>query len=252
MITRTVPVPGGQLHVIDERDPAGQAILLPDAGIADLTAWDALVRTLAAAGHRVIRYDPRGFGKSVTDDVEYSNRSDAIAVLDALRIEHAALVGNSRGGQIAFDTAIEYPDRVLAAVGAGAGLGGFEGDATPDEIAAFERLDALEERLDAAGPAGDPEAHDAVLDLDIRLWVDGPGQPADRVPAAIRDHVWRMDLAHNDPARVHGRPGPLTPPAAERPADLRCPAVAVAGALGATEVTLAARHLARTRRALGP
>lgn len=42
MTTRTVPVPGGRLHVVDEGDPAGPAILLLNAGIADLTAWDAL------------------------------------------------------------------------------------------------------------------------------------------------------------------------------------------------------------------
>lgn len=154
MTSLTVPVPGGRLHVVDEGDPAGPAILLLHAGIADLTSWDALAPRLVAAGHRVVRYDARGFGRSVTDDVAYSNRADSIAVLDALSIRRAALLGNSRGGQIAFDIAIEYPDRVLAVIGVGAGLGRFEGDPTPDEIAAFERMDALEERLDAAvGPA---------------------------------------------------------------------------------------------------
>lgn len=60
-------------------------------------------------------------------------------------IPRATLVGNSRGGLIAFDTAIEFPDRVRAVVGVGAGLGGFEGDATPDEIGveAPDRLAAL-------------------------------------------------------------------------------------------------------------
>lgn len=243
MTSHTMPVPGGQLHVVDEGDQADPVILLLHAGIADLTAWDPLAARLTTAGHRVVRYDARGFGQSVTEDVAYSNRADAIAVLDALHIGRAVLVGNSRGGQIALDTAIELPDRVVAVIGVGAGLGGFDGDATPDEIAAFERMDALEERLDAAGPAGDPEALEAVVDLDVRCWVDGPGQPDDRVPAAIRDQVRRMDRAHYDPARTQGRPIPLTPPAADRLAELRCPVLAVAGALDATEVAQTARHL---------
>lgn len=243
MTTHTIAVPGGQLHALDEGHPTGPPILLLHAGIADLTSWDALVPLLAAAGHRVVRYDARGFGLSVTEDVEYSNRADAIAVLDALEIQRAILVGNSRGGQIAFDIAIEYPERVHAVVGVGAGFGGYEGEATAEEIAAFERMDALEERLDAAGPAGDPEALDAVVDLDVRFWVDGPGQPDDRVPATIRDHVRRMDRAHYDPTRIQGRTIPLDPPAVDRIADLRCPILAIAGALDATDVAQTARHL---------
>lgn len=243
MTSQTVAVPGGQLHVLDEGDPTGPSILLLHAGIADLTSWDALVPLLVAAGHRVVRYDARGFGRSVTDDVEYSNRADAVAVLDALGIDRAALVGNSRGGQIAFDTAIEFPDRVVAVIGVGAGLGGFEGDATPDEIAAFERMDALEEQLDAPAPAGDPAVLEAVLDLDVRFWVDGPGQPEDRVPAPLRDLVRAMDRAHYDPSRTQGRPIPLVPPAADRLAELRCPILAVAGALDASDVPQTARHL---------
>lgn len=243
MTTQTVPVPGGQLHVLDEGEPTDPPILLLHAGIADLTAWDALAPLLVAAGHRVVRYDARGYGRTVTDDVEYSNRADAVAVLDGLGIARATLVGNSRGGQVAFDTAIEYPDRVAAVVGVGAGLGGFDGTATDEEEAAFVRMEALEEALDAAGPAGDPGLVDAIVDLDVRFWVDGLGQPADRVSAAVREQVRRMDQAHYDPSRIQGQPRPLTPPAAARLADLRCPVLAIAGALDASDVAQAARHL---------
>lgn len=243
MTILTVAVPGGQLHVLDEGQPTGPPILLLHAGIADLTAWDALAPLLAAAGQRVVRYDARGFGRSVTEDVEYSNRADAIAVLDALEMQRATLVGNSRGGQIAFDTAIDYPDRVHVVVGVGAGLGGFDGVSTDDEEAIFVRMEALEAALESAGPAGDAELVDAIVDLDVRFWVDGPGQAEDRVPAAIRDHVRSMDAAHYDPSRVQGRPRPLTPPAGGRLAELRCPVLAVAGALDVSDVVQTARHL---------
>jgi 3-oxoadipate enol-lactonase len=236
----TVAAPGATLHVIDEGASDRPPILLLHAGIADSRAWDALAPRLVEAGYRVVRYDRRGFGGTVTEDVEFSNRADLVAVLDALGIGRAALVGNSQGGQIAFDAAIEHPERVAAVVGVGAGLGGFEGDVTDDEIALFDRSEALEERLDA----GETDVLDELLELDVAMWVDGPGQPTDRVPVDIRDLVRAMDREHYDPARVQGRPIPLRPPAAERLADLRAPVLAVAGALDVGEVVATAHHLA--------
>jgi 3-oxoadipate enol-lactonase len=236
----TVAAPGATLHVIDEGASDRPPILLLHAGIADSRAWDALAPRLVEAGYRIVRYDRRGFGGTVTEDVEFSNRADLVAVLDALGIGRAALVGNSQGGQIAFDAAIEHPERVAAVVGVGAGLGGFEGDVTDDEIALFDRSEALEERLDA----GETDVLDELLELDVAMWVDGPGQPTDRVPVDIRDLVRAMDREHYDPARVQGRPIPLRPPAAERLADLRAPVLAVAGALDVGEVVATAHHLA--------
>jgi pimeloyl-ACP methyl ester carboxylesterase len=230
-----VPVPGGRLHVVDEGNSSNPPVVLLHAGIADLRAWDDMVQPLTGAGYRVVRYDTRGFGASTTEDVEFSNRADLLAALDALGIGRAALVGNSRGGQIAFDTALESPDRVVAIVGVGAGLGGFEGESTPEEIALFEEMEALEE---AAAP--DP---DAIADIDVRVWVDGPGQPETRVPAAIRDKVRMMDAPQYAPGHVTGRPISLAPPAAARLADLRCPVLAVAGALDVSDIAQIARHL---------
>ena len=235
MTTAFVPVPGGQLNVVDDGGPGDPPILLLHAAIADLRSWDELVPPLVAAGYRVVRYDLRGFGGTTTEEVDYSNRADAVAVLDALGIDRAALVGNSRGGQIAIDAAIEFPDRVVAVVGVAAGLGGFETDATPEERAAFERGEALE--------AADPPEVDAIVDLDVRFWVDGLGQPETRVTSAIREKVRAMDAAQYAPDRVNGHPIVLVPPAGERLGDLRCPVLAIAGELDASEVAQTARHL---------
>lgn len=234
MKTTHVDVPGGRIPIVDEG--AGPPIVLIHAGIVDLRAWELLVPYLTTAGYRVVRYDTRGFGVSTTDDVEFSNRADAIAVLDALGIGRAALVGNSRGGSIAFDTAVEFPDRVVAVVGVGAGLGGFEGEPTAEELVLFDEG----ERLESADPF-DPAA---LTDFEVRLWVDGPGQPTDRVEPAIREAVRRMDLPLNQPDRVRGTPIVLEPTATDRLADLRCPVLAVAGALDLADVAQTALHLA--------
>ena len=233
MRTQQIPVPGSSLLVVDEG--AGPPVVLLHAGIADLRSWDALAPRLVAAGFRVVRYDSRGFGRSPTEDVEFSNRADLVAVLDGLGIVRAALVGNSRGGSLAFDTAIEFPERVVAVVGVGAGLSGFDGGETPAELPIIEEW----ERVDTA----EPFSAAALTAFEVGLWVDGPGQPAGRADRAIRDLVFAMNLPLNEPDHVGGTQIRLDPPAAERLADLRCPVLAVAGELDMSSVAVTARHL---------
>ena len=228
-----VEVPGGRLWVVEEG--AGPPIVLVHAGIASLESWDAVAPLLAAAGYRVVRYDARGWGRSTTDDVPFSEPADLVAVLDATGIGRAALVGNSRGGANAFDTAIAYPDRVVAVVGVGAGLSGFDGDATPEELELFTEMDRLES-LDPPDPA-------AVAEIDLRVWVDGPGQPPTRVPAWIREAVRSWDEPLYAADHVFGQRIRLDPPAAARLDELRVPVLAVAGALDVGEVAQTARHL---------
>ena len=228
-----VDVPGGRLFSMSEG--AGAPVVLIHAVIADHRAWDAMAPGLVNAGFRVIRYDYRGFGESKTEDVEFSNRADLIAVLDAQGVGRAALVGNSRGGLIAFDTAIEFPDRVVAAVGVGASLGGYDGEPIPDEIALFEEAGRI-----MAAP--DPDL-DEIADLAVRLWVDGPGQPPDRVDPAVREFVRTMCRPLGEPVRVQGRPMRLDPPANDRLAELGCAVLAVAGELDVSDIAQTARRL---------
>ena len=229
-----IEVPGGRLFAAS--DGEGPAVVLIHAAIADHRAWDPMVPGLVAAGFRVVRYDYRAFGRSVTEDVDFSFRADLVVVLDALAIDRAALVGNSRGGAIAFDTAIEFPERVVACVGVGAGLSGFDGKITPQEAAIFE---AATKEMSAAEPD-----LDAIADLSVSVWVDGPGQSSERVDPAIRRAVREMCRPLGEPGRVRGRPVPLDPPAAERLGDLRCPVLAVAGRLDVSSVVQTAERLA--------
>jgi 3-oxoadipate enol-lactonase len=214
---------------------AGPPVVLLHAAIADLRAWDAMVPGLVGAGFRVVRYDYRSFGASTTDDVEYSDRADLMAVLAGFGIQRAALIGNSRGGQIAFDAAIEYADRVVAVVGVGAGLSGFESEPTAAERGVYEEWMRLASSGESAG--------DEMIEFETRLWVDGPGQRADRVDHSVRSAVETMNRPLHAAGRVRGRPIALEPPANGRLADLRCPVLAVAGELDVSGVALAARRL---------
>ena len=235
MATMTVPVPGADLHVVDEGDSSDPPILLLHAGIADVRSWDGLAPLLLEAGYRVARFDARGAGQTESQVVDFSRVDDTLAVLDALRIDGAVLVGNSLGGQTAIDTAIVAPERVAAVLGVAAGISGFEPPRTRLETTMFDEMDMLD--------SADPPDPAAIADIDIRVWVDGPGQPSDRVPARIRDLVREMDMGSYAPGRETGGLIRLDPPAAARLGELRCPVLAVAGELDVSSAVAAARHL---------
>jgi 3-oxoadipate enol-lactonase len=234
--TGTLDVPGGRLAYEVAGD--GPPLLLVHAGITDRRMWDDVWEPLART-HTVIRHDTRGFGETVITDpsVAYSNRADIVALLDHLGIAKAALCGVSRSGSIVVDTALEFPDRVSALIPVAAGLGGFEVEPTPGEIEAFTELERLEEAKD----------WDAVIELELRIWIDGIGQPARRV-REIRRRVEAMER------RIYGeRLGdgdvdviPLQPRAAGRIAGLRVPALVIVGDLDTPETVASSRHIALT------
>src|SRR4051794_23497697 len=172
MTTHSIEVPGGSLHVVD--DGAGPPILLLHAGVADLRAWNEVVPPLVAAGHRVIRYDARGYGRSTTEDIPFSPRADLLAVLDASGVDRAALVGNSRGGGLAYDTAIESPDRVVAVVGVAAGVGGDDGGGTPPGAG----VPGAHEAGDSAGAVDAPPP----AQIEGGGWGGGAGPPTGPPP----------------------------------------------------------------------
>jgi len=98
----------------------GVVLLNIALGASSLFWPPAFLRALSTAGYRVVRYDQRGTGASSwmqdwTRQHPYSlidMASDAVAVLDELRIDHAHVVGLSLGGFLAQEIAIAYPERV--------------------------------------------------------------------------------------------------------------------------------------------
>lgn len=102
--------------------PKGTVLLIMGNG-ADALIWPPkFVRAFADSSYQVIRYDHRGTGMS--GRVENWDRKnpyslvdmagDAVAVLDALQIHEAHLVGLSMGGMIAQEIAINHSDRVAS------------------------------------------------------------------------------------------------------------------------------------------
>lgn len=229
--TGFVDVPGGRIWA--QAAGAGSAVVLVHAGIADRRMWDPQWDALAAR-HRVVRYDTRGFGRTESTDVEFSNRADLVAVMDAIEVEHATLVGCSRGGSIVVDTALEFPGRVSGLVWVCGGLGGLEMEDTVEEAAAGERMEALWAARDWV----------ALADLDVAVWVDGVGQPEGRAPAAVRELVHRMCLETYLQEKPSGRPIVLEPPAAGRLGEIHVPMQVIIGELDTVSTRLTAEVLA--------
>jgi pimeloyl-ACP methyl ester carboxylesterase len=194
----------------------GPAIVLLHPGLWDRRTWDRETATYADAGYRVVRYDARGYGGSSRLTGEpYSHVRDLLALLDALHIPKAALVGCSMGGAIAIDFALAHPDRAWALVAIAPGLSGFE--STPDEDAWWEERDGP---IQAAIDAGDVErAQDLRLEIWAPLGTDGAAGAAIRQIAFDNIHEVTMDESAQEE---------LDPPAATRLGEIDVPTLVIA------------------------
>lgn len=138
MTTARAKVNGIDLAYEDRGAKDAPPILLVMGLGGQLTLWpDEFVEALVAQGFRVIRYDNRDVGLSTRFDAADVPRlrwmfvkaalrlpvrsaytladmaADGVALLDALDLDRAHIVGASMGGMIAQHMAARYPDRAL-------------------------------------------------------------------------------------------------------------------------------------------
>ena len=113
-----------RLHYVESGNPDGQPVVFlhgwPDS-------WFSFSRVLPLlpGSVRAIAVDQRGFGDSDRPESGYTIPelgADVVALLDALAIERAALVGHSFGSFVARRAAIAHPQRIAALVLIGTGF----------------------------------------------------------------------------------------------------------------------------------
>jgi pimeloyl-ACP methyl ester carboxylesterase len=108
-----VPVAAGvRLNV--SQTGTGEPLLLIMGTSGSIGFWEPLVAPFAEH-HRVIAYDSRGLGHSERGSERITMTSlatDAAALLDALEIERAHVLGWSLGSAVAQELALAHPDRV--------------------------------------------------------------------------------------------------------------------------------------------
>jgi pimeloyl-ACP methyl ester carboxylesterase len=182
---------GLALEVEDSGPVGGRPPVLLIMGLGmQLTAWpQSFVDGLAAAGHRVIRFDNRDIGLSTwLDHLGAPNlmwegmkariglpvrapyaiadmAADAFALLDALGIAQAHVVGASMGGMIAQRMALAAPQRVLS----------------------------LTSLMSSSGARGLPGPHPRVLQVML-------SRPKDHAEATLVAHYVRLFQAIGSPA----------------------------------------------------
>ena len=183
----------------------GPPLVLLHEGVVDSRIWERVVPLLAKR-HRLIRYDQRGFGDSPRPEGPYSLVEDLVAVLDAAGLERAALVGASRGGNVALSTAVERPERLSALILLGSGLSGAQlnVDWTPDQIARWESAEEVND-------------WPAMAELDMEVWAPMGVDPELRA-MFLENAVWSNS---EDPATDE--------PMAERVSGITAPTLVITG-----------------------
>jgi len=114
-----------------EEAGSGSPVIFVHEYAGDYRTWEMQMRFFSRA-HRCITYSQRGYPPSDVPSVsaKYSQdiaRDDVVAIMDALEVDKAHVVGHSMGAYTALHVGIRVPARCISVVAAGCGWG-----STPD------------------------------------------------------------------------------------------------------------------------
>lgn len=195
------PVSSGYVNLRDARiwfatfgDDKRDTVMLLHGGGGNADYWGHLVRDLSR-DHRVLVIDCRGQGRSTNEAkaISYEQMAtDALAVLDHLKIKTASIVGWSDGANIGFYLALRHPDRISALVA-------FAGNATTagyqplTHRAAFAAYSArTKEEYKRLSP--NPERHEQIHALLSVMWKTQPTlTSADLASIMVRTVIFHAD-----------------------------------------------------------
>jgi pimeloyl-ACP methyl ester carboxylesterase len=208
--TRRIPVSGGTI-AYDEAG-SGPAVILLHGAFLDRGTWDLQMPALTAR-YRTVRYDIRPFGESTVPDQPYKTTDDLLALMDALEIERAHLVGHSFGGGVAIDFALAHPDRVASLVLVNSGVTG-----------ATMPADEQKEAMQVFVSARESEAKAVEAWLALGLW------SASRARPEVMKAIERVTARNAARFRMAAPPfAPITPPATGRLGEIHAPTLVVTG-----------------------
>lgn len=215
---------GARIHFTGTGE--GTALVFVHAGIADSRMWRPQIAFFSPR-YRVITFDLRGFGQTAMAAGEYSNADDLEAVMDALGVEKAALVGCSMGGSAAINFALRNPQRALALVPVCSGVEGYEVEDTEGSL-------ALWTQAQEARRQGDFECYAEAV---CRLWVDGPRRKPEAVEPGVRAFVKEMLRTSFDTPGKSGKQVVPSPLMVNRLGEIRTPTLVIAGREDVPEMT---------------
>ncbi|GGU51968.1 hydrolase [Streptomyces albospinus] len=229
----TVPIDDGELFY--ETAGSGPAVVLLHGGMLDQHMWDEQFAWLVNSGLRAIRYDSRGHGLSSSVTGDWANHDDLAALLDALDVPSAVLVGLSHGSRVALDTALAHPDRVTALALAAPGISG----------RAFTDPFVLEHIQEQVAAIGAPDGAERYVEHFLRMWVDGPHRAPSAVHPGFRE---RMRASATANVEVHadgvGAGMPVEVGAFDRLGEIRVPTIVLDGDLDSSDISANAHAIA--------
>jgi pimeloyl-ACP methyl ester carboxylesterase len=177
------------VHTYYEEHGSGDPLLLLHGGLADADGFGQQTPAFAER-YRVVIPERRGHGRTADVDgpITYDLMAeDTIALMDALSVGSAHLVGWSDGGNVGLLVAIKRPDLVRKLVTMGAN---FSADGlTPEAVAAFTPdtptsvVPVMRDMWKAS--AVHPERFDVVLEKMERCWNDYEIPSADLARIAV-------------------------------------------------------------------
>jgi len=132
-----VKLEAGGIEVSYELSGKGASLVLIHGFTDNSTMWYNQVPVFSER-FKVLAYDVRGHGKTKTPEGGFSMElfaDDVHALLRALGIEKACMLGYSMGGRIALQFALEYPEMTTGLVFANSGVMGPDVEPTEEKVA---------------------------------------------------------------------------------------------------------------------
>jgi pimeloyl-ACP methyl ester carboxylesterase len=175
----------------------GAPVILLHGGLANSAYWGNQVPSLARR-YRVIVMDSRGHGRSTRNDQPYGYdlmASDVLALMDALKIRKAAIVGWSDGAILGLDIAIHHPERLTK-------LFAFAANSDPSGVADIDKspvfnayIARAEKEYAAISPT--PDQYQAFLAQITKMWETQPNWTAADLQS-IKVPTWIVDADHDE------------------------------------------------------
>jgi pimeloyl-ACP methyl ester carboxylesterase len=154
-----------------EEAGTGTPIVFVHEYAADYRTWEPQMRRFSRS-YRCVTYSQRGYPPSDIPEkpdqyLQDVFRDDVIALMDALKIDKAHIVGHSMGAMTALHVGLAYPKRCISVTAAGCGYG-----SSPDPR-------VVEESRAASRETGKMFANEPIEVMALR-YADGPTRQAQK------------------------------------------------------------------------